>query len=104
MSYPFTFNEIKIVNQMILLYCKKNHSYDGTLCSECRTVAEYSEKRVKYCPIKQKKPVCNVCTVHCYSEEMRQKIIIIMRYSGPRMILFYPLSAIQYLFKKYISG
>jgi hypothetical protein len=103
MSVLFKFDEIKIVNQMIALYCRKHHSHLDGLCAECIELVEYSEKRVQRCPIKQKKPVCNNCTVHCYKEEMRQKIIIVMRFSGPRMIFYYPASAMRYLTKKYLS-
>ncbi len=104
MTTLFSFNEIKIVDQMIGLYCRKNHgTQEGGLCDECNSLSTYCEQRIIKCPIKQVKPVCNVCTVHCYKSEMKKKIITVMKFSGPRMMLHFPVSAIRYLMKKYLK-
>ncbi len=103
MATLFSFDEIKIVNQMIDLYCRKNHGSKELLCGDCSALSKYSEQRVLKCPIKQEKPVCNVCTVHCFKPEMRKQIITVMRFSGPRMVLHFPISATRYLIKKYLK-
>lgn len=36
------------------------------------------------------KPVCGKCKIHCYKPSMREKIKMVMRYSGPRMIYKHP--------------
>lgn len=88
--------EQNMVNQMIKLYCKKNHNdqnADG-LCDECRNLLEYSQKRSEKCPFMEIKTFCNNCSVHCYSSEMREKIRNVMRFSGPRMLIYHPITCI----------
>ena len=67
--------EQNMVNQMIRLYCKKNHKDQSTdgLCEECKALLEYSKKRSERCPFMETKTFCNNCTVHCYSPEMKEK-------------------------------
>ncbi|NLJ58012.1 MAG: nitrous oxide-stimulated promoter family protein [Tissierellia bacterium] len=77
--------DVSTVTTMIKIYCKGNHGREE-LCVECLELAQYAEKRVKNCKFGHKKPVCAKCTVHCYKPEMREKIIQVMRYSGPKMI------------------
>jgi hypothetical protein len=43
------------------------------------------------------KPTCLNCTVHCYLPEMREEIRTVMRYSGPRMMIYHPVLAIGHL-------
>ena len=88
--------EQNMVNQMIRLYCKKNHkdqSADG-LCEECKALLEYSKKRSERCPFMETKTFCNNCTVHCYSPEMKEKIRNVMRFSGPRILIYHPVPCI----------
>lgn len=88
--------EQNMVNQMIRIYCKKNHkdqSADG-LCEECKALLEYSKKRSERCPFMETKTFCNNCTVHCYSPEMKEKIRNVMRFSGPRMLIYHPVTCI----------
>ena len=57
--------EQNMVNQMIRLYCKKNHkdqSADG-LCEECKALLEYSKKRSEDVLLWKRKPF--VITVLC---------------------------------------
>lgn len=84
------------VEEMIGLYCRSIHKR-SRLCDECSELREYSGTRLKRCPFGDGKPVCSECKVHCYNKEMREKIRIIMKYSGPRMIFFHPLMAIMHI-------
>ena len=36
-------------------------------------------------------------SVHCYQPQMREQIRQVMRYSGPRMLLYHPVLAIWHL-------
>ncbi|MFW2365981.1 MAG: nitrous oxide-stimulated promoter family protein, partial [Desulforhopalus sp.] len=45
----------------------------------------------------QDKPTCGNCTIHCYKQDMRDKVRKVMRYSGPKMIRFHPLLAFFHL-------
>ena len=90
--------EKKVVGQMIALYCHKNHRTKGEqLCSECAALKEYACSRSDHCPFMESKTFCNNCKVHCYKPEMREKIRVVMRFSGPRMIFHHPVMAIRHV-------
>lgn len=83
--------DLKVVKFMILLYCRGKHkSEKGKLCDECKELWEYVRLRRSKCPFGEKKPFCSNCRVHCYNPEMREKIKAVMRYSGPRMLIYNP--------------
>ncbi len=82
--------EIKVVKEMIMLYCQNNHQQDELLCSSCKNLTEYAVLRLKRCKFGNAKPFCSNCTVHCYRPEKREEIKKVMRYSGPRMLFRKP--------------
>lgn len=88
--------EITVVKEMIRLYCIHKEG-NNKLCPDCTELAEYAEQRLRHCPFGDTKGSCRKCTIHCYRPEMRVKIQKIMRYSGPRMILYHPIMAIRHL-------
>ena len=88
--------ELKTVKRMIEIYCNDHHD-DSAPCNSCTRLQEYAEKRLENCPFQQQKPTCGNCIVHCYNPGMKKKIIEVMRYSGPRMMLKHPLLALGHL-------
>lgn len=92
-----------VVDEMIRLYCRKNHKTAGRLgadddmCPDCRLLSEYAKLRSQNCPFMEEKTFCSNCRVHCYKPEMREKIRQVMRFSGPRMLLYHPILAIWHL-------
>ena len=93
--------EQRTVSLMIGLYCRKHHgSRKGELCAECATLREYAAERLRRCPHGEKKPTCRKCPIHCYRPDMKERIRKVMRYSGPRMILHYPVAALRHLFSE----
>ncbi len=83
--------EKETVERMIRLYCRKKHqSPDGILCPECELIMRYAHDKLDKCPFGDEKGACADCKIHCYKADMREKIRIIMRYAGPRMVLFHP--------------
>lgn len=90
-------NEKDVVELMIKIYCRRKHKNHNGLCSDCRELLEYASKRIDKCPYMETKTFCNSCKTHCYSSEMRGKIKLVMKYSGPRMLLHRPLIAIKHL-------
>ncbi len=82
---------------MILLYCRKNHKGKAHPCEECAELTAYASERSARCPFMENKTFCSNCKVHCYNPEMRQKIRTVMRFSGPRMLLYHPGMAIGQL-------
>lgn len=90
----------RTVEVMIKLYCNKNHHTKGQLCTECTELKEYALKRLDSCRFGDNKPNCGQCKIHCYKKDMKEKIIKVMRYSGPRMIIYHPLMAMEHLISK----
>lgn len=89
--------EKKTIALMIRLYCQKKHGTRGALCHECRELADYAAMRSDKCPFMESKTFCSNCRVHCYKPEMREKIRVVMRFSGPRMIFHHPIMAIRHV-------
>lgn len=92
--------EKKTIYEMIRIYCGNLHNTDETLCKECRHVYDYAEKRLICCPLMPDKPVCSNCHIHCYKQDMREKIKKVMRYSGPRITYKHPVLAFMHLYDK----
>ena len=90
-----------VVDEMIRLYCRKNHTESDrqgeSMCPDCRSLSEYAKLRSQNCPFMEEKTFCSNCKVHCYKPEMREKIRQVMRFSGPRMLLYHPILAIWHL-------
>ena len=79
--------------------CQVGHGGPG-LCGECRELLEYSLARLEHCKFGNAKTKCHKCPVHCYRPDMRDRIRAVMRFSGPRMLLYHPLEALRYLVSK----
>lgn len=90
--------EKKLLSQMIAFYCKKNHHMpDGELCEECKALEQYALSRSDRCRFMEEKTFCSNCKSNCYKPDMRERIRAIMRYSGPRMVLYHPLASLRHL-------
>ena len=90
--------EKQMVEEMITLYCRKNHGNKrGQLCSECEELAAYARMRSDKCPFMETKTFCSNCKVHCYQPAMREKIKAVMRFAGPRMLLSHPVMAVRHV-------
>lgn len=86
-----------LVSQMITVYCRGKHHQRNGLCPECQALDTYARMRSDKCPFMETKTFCSNCKVHCYKPEMREKIRMVMRYSGPRMMFYHPLTAIRHV-------
>ena len=93
--------EKRVVESMVRIYCRGRGHGQGRgreLCGDCRALLEYSLLRLESCPFGEGKPFCSVCRVHCYGSYMRERIIGVMRFAGPRMVFYHPLLALRHLF------
>lgn len=89
--------EKQTVRFMIGIYCRKKHkTKDDDLCAECRELADYATARVEHCPHMADKTFCSRCETHCYKPDMRERIRQVMRFSGPRMIIYCPKMCIKH--------
>lgn len=88
--------EQRTVAQMIRIYCRHKEG-NRELCPDCRALLDYARLRLSKCPFGENKTSCRKCTVHCYRPDMKDRIKAVMRYSGPRMLLYHPVAALRHL-------
>lgn len=88
--------ELKTIEVMIHMCCAAHH--EGTPpCADCTQLFDYAQRRLQRCVFGDAKPNCAKCVVHCYTKDMREKIRIVMRWAGPRMLLRHPVLGIRHL-------
>lgn len=92
-------SEKRVIRKMIALYCKHKEG-NAELCKECRELVAYAEERIERCPLGDKKSTCRKCTIHCYERQMAARVKRVMRYSGPRMLLYAPIDAIIHIWRE----
>ena len=90
--------ERKTIDVMIALYCRDHHGGHPPLCADCAALRAYAHERLARCPFGTDKPTCANCTVHCYRQDMRDRVRSVMRYAGPRMLSRHPLLALLHLY------
>lgn len=88
--------EKKVIGLMIDVYCKKKHRCKKDLCNECNELLDYANRRLSYCKFGEEKSTCQKCSIHCYKKDMREKIKYVMRFSGPRLIIYNPIELIRH--------
>lgn len=90
--------EKETVRQMIYIYCQGNkHSVKDEICEHCITLLQYAYARLDHCKFGTQKPTCKKCPIHCYKPAMREEMKKVMRYAGPRMILYHPITALKHI-------
>ena len=92
-------NEKKTVGMMVRLYCRR---YEGNkkLCQDCSQMLSYAKARLDRCKFGNEKPTCKKCPIHCYKPDMREKMRTVMRWAGPRMMIYHPIEAIKHLIRE----
>ncbi len=90
--------EKKTMQKMIEIFCRHRHGRAKDLCAECTQLRDYAMQSIDRCPFIDDKPVCAKCPVHCYKTDMRDRIRRVMRYSGPRMMIYHPVLAVMHHF------
>lgn len=88
--------EERTVEAMIRLFCRERHA-GGALCPECSELLAYARERLRRCPFQEGKTACGRCPVHCYRPALRERVRVVMRYAGPRMLWHHPLLALHHL-------
>ena len=88
--------EEQVVTLMINIYYK--HCKDARNKEDERDdLLNYVKLRLSKCPFGDNKTFCSNCKIHCYLPEYRDKIKKVMRYSGPRMMIYHPIIAIKHV-------
>lgn len=91
--------EKQTVGQMIRLYCRHKEG-NRQLCPRCAELLRYACDRLDHCRFGCRKPTCKTCPIHCYRPAMKEQMRAVMRWAGPRMLLYHPLAAIRHLWRE----
>ncbi|MDE6444596.1 MAG: nitrous oxide-stimulated promoter family protein [Muribaculaceae bacterium] len=90
--------EKKVIREMVMIYCRSiHHTGKGEVCGPCEELIDYASKRLERCPKQNDKSSCRICEIHCYAPQRKEEIRAVMRYVGPRMIFYHPITAIRHL-------
>jgi hypothetical protein len=95
--HPRLARELATVRAMVHLYCCEHHGARTGLCAGCDDLMAYATRRLDRCVFGDDKPTCANCKVHCYSADMRERVRIVMRFAGPRMLWRHPLLDVAHL-------
>ena len=91
--------------RMVEIYCHARHDHPhAALCADCQEFLDYADVRLEKCPYGEDKPTCANCPIHCYKPGPRARAKMIMRYSGPRMLLRHPYLAITHKLDGFIAA
>lgn len=93
--------EKQTVERMVRLYCRKKEG-NKQLCPQCEELLGYARTRLSRCPFGENKSTCRQCSIHCYKPEMKERMREVMRYAGPRMLLYHPVAALCHLWQEYV--
>ena len=93
--------EKKTIKLMIDIYCRKKHGNNkGELCEECAELLEYAHNRLSFCKFGENKSTCSRCPIHCYKKDMKEKVKEVMKFSGPRLIIYNPVELVRHALNK----
>jgi len=88
--------ELKTIEVMLRMYCARHHG-GAPLCADCTELFDYAQRRLQRCVFGDAKPNCAKCVVHCYNKDMRERIRVVMRWAGPRMLLQHPVLGVRHM-------
>ncbi len=87
--------EQQTVRKMIALYCR-HRLKQAKMSEEYSYLADYACRRLELCRFGEEKDSCKRCPVHCYAPKEREQIREVMRWMGPRMILYAPKETLRH--------
>ncbi len=87
------------VEKMVSLYCRRSEG-NKELCSTCKDLLDYAYNRLDDCIYGNSKPPCNRCSTYCYKPAMRDRIKQVMRFSGPRLMLYAPVATLKHMLQR----
>ncbi|MDD5815000.1 MAG: nitrous oxide-stimulated promoter family protein [Marinilabiliaceae bacterium] len=88
-------SEKNIIEIMIRLYCRRRLG-QNELPQEYQDLLSYAHKRLDHCKFGENKTSCKRCPIHCYAPAMRSLMRQVMRWCGPRMLLYHPIITIKH--------
>lgn len=91
--------EKEIIEVMIRLYCRRKLHVEE-LPQQYAELLAYARRRLDSCRFGDDKTACRRCPVHCYVKEKREMMRQIMRWCGPRMILYHPIITLKHYLQR----
>nr|WP_293444379.1 nitrous oxide-stimulated promoter family protein [Prevotella sp.] len=88
------------VKLMIQMYCK-HRLKTSQIPEKYRQLINYANTRLDHCSWGKDKPACKDCPHHCFLPEKQKEIREVMKWSGPRMLIWSPRSAFRHLLQLY---
>lgn len=93
--------DLKVLTGFVSIYCQQKHAEDTKsplalrsdilkqvlggkeimLCRDCSRLLSHGIAKLMLCPY-DPKPMCKKCKTHCYAPGYRDKMRIVMRFSG----------------------
>lgn len=95
----------QIMKQMTALYCRghKHQLDENGECADCDLLLRYSLSRTQRCPYIEKTLFCSNCPTPCYRPDMKEKMRVMMKYSGPRLFFRRPITVIWHVVYDYFT-
>jgi hypothetical protein len=87
------------IRLMVGLYCRHRLRV-CKIPDEYGQLIDYAEERLTHCRYGEIKPACKDCATHCYKPDMREKVREVMRWTGPRMIVYSPKAAFRHIWQR----
>lgn len=88
--------EKRMLDAMVLIYCKANNCYGSAPCVKCTKLGVYAKSRLEHCRFQEKKPVCGRYDLTCYDLQNKDYAEEVFTYAGPRMMFEHPLLGIKH--------
>lgn len=85
-----------IVEAMIRLYCRRRLHTAGSMPPEYASLLGYACRRLDHCRFGNAKKACKRCPIHCYAPAQRALMRQVMRWCGPRMLLWHPMITLRH--------
>ena len=86
------------IRHMIGISCRGNRHAASGICADCSAILTYAQERIERCPYHEStKPACGLCRTNCFTADMHRQFARIMRYAGPRMLLYHPILTMAHL-------
>lgn len=90
-----------VVEEMIRLYCRKNHGKEGHasggMCPECQKLADYAKRGARNVPSWNRKHSAQTAKYTATSRKCGKRSAPLCGFRGPRMLLYHPILAIWHL-------
>lgn len=88
--------EKETLREMVTLYCRYRLKAKS-MPESYEQLVDYAFRRLERCRWGTKKPNCHQCKIHCYAPDKRKQMREIMKWTGPKMIIYAPMKAMRYL-------